>query len=137
MTQELYEENRRHKNDMEMAFLRNWSILSGGTFSLLVPLLQSLGEDILSKEFLIIGGISLMVSLVSSLVGTFFLKEYIRDFNFFLYNISFFSFEKLSIKKDKVRTFFYIASEVASTLAMISYILGVIFVALFIKANLL
>jgi len=133
----LYEEDKRHKNDTEMSFLGRWSILSGGTFSLLIPLLQSLGEDIIYKKLFVIGGILLIASLISSLLGMFFLKEYIRDYNFFLYNVSFFSFKKFNIAKEKVRTFFSIASEVVSTIAMISYIVGIIFIAIFINANLL
>ena len=119
-----------------MSFLGRWSLLSGGTFSLLIPLLQSLGENISSSKFLIYGAILLIVSLISSLIGMFSLKEYIRDYNFFLYNIRLFSFKKIDVEKEKIRHFFFILKEVSSVISMIAYIAGIIFVALFINSNL-
>lgn len=132
----LYEEDKRYQNETEMSFLGRWSLLSGGTFSLLIPLLQSLGENISSSKFLIYGAILLIVSLISSLIGMFSLKEYIRDYNFFLYNIRLFSFKKIDVEKEKIRHFFFILKEVSSVISMIAYIAGIIFVALFINSNL-
>lgn len=129
MTEDIYEENKRHRYDMEMNFLSRWSILAGGTFSLLIPLLQSLRTSLVSKGTLITGGILLISSLICSLLGMFFLKEYVRNYNFL--------FKIFRIKESNMSTSFFIAKEIASIVAMITYILGVIFIALFIKANLL
>jgi hypothetical protein len=133
----LQEDIKKSQYDIETGFLGRWSILSGGTFSLLIPLLQSLGKDAVFQKVFISGEILIIVSLISSLVGLFAVKEYIREYSFIFYVIHIFSFQKILIDKDKIKPIFFRIKEWASIIAMISYIIGVILIAVFINANLL
>jgi len=133
----LDEEIKKSRYDIEIGFLSRWSVLSGGTFSLLVPLLQSLGKNtVLSKVFLI-GEIFIIGSLLSSLVGLFATKEHIREDNFISYVLYHISFKKIKVEKKSVGTFFFHIKEWASIIAMLTYIVGVILIAIFINSNLL
>jgi hypothetical protein len=133
----LEEDIKKSRYDIETGFLGRWSILSGGTFSLLIPLLQSLGKDTIFQKTFIYGEFLIIASLISSLVGLFAVKEHHRNYSYIFYIIYLFSFKKISIKRDKLEPLFLHIRECASLIAMISYIAGVILIALFINANLL
>lgn len=127
-TQEGYEEVRRHKSDTEISFLSKWSILSGGTFSLLVPLIQSLNDNILLPKILILGEIFLLVSLISSLIGLFSIRECVKRY---IYSYS------SPNPNDKLYLVYFYFKEWTPIVSLFSYIIGVILIVVFINFNLL
>ena len=127
-TQEGYEEVRKHKSDTEISFLSKWSILSGGTFSLLVPLIQSLKGNILLPKILIFGEIFLLISLISSLIGLFSIRECVKRY---IYNYS------SPNPDDKFYLIYYSFKEWTPLISLLSYIIGVILIVIFINFNLL
>ncbi len=133
----LDQEIKKSKYDIEASFLGRWSILSGGTFSLLIPLLQSLGKNTILQKTFIYGEIFIIVSLFSSLIGLFAAKEDNRNYSYIFYIVYIFSFKKIQIDRDNIEPLFTHIKEWAALVAMIAYITGVILIALFINANLL
>lgn len=127
-TQEGYEEVRKHKSDTEMSFLSRWSILSGGTFSLLIPLIQSLNGNILLPKILKFGEIFLLISLISSLIGLYSIRECVKRY---IYNYS------SPNPDDKLYLIYHSLKEWTPLISLLSYIIGVILVVIFINFNLL
>jgi len=133
----LREELKKSQYDIEIGFLGRWSLLSGGTFSLLIPLLQSLGKNADLPKVFLFGEIFIIGSLISSLIGLFATKEHIREDNFIPYILYHVSFKKIKVEKKTVETLFFHIKEWASIIAMLTYIIGVVLITIFINTNLL
>lgn len=130
-------EIEKYRVDIEINFLNRWVILTGGTFSLLIPLIQSLEKEIKYPHYLVWGGGLILASLIASLIGLFFAKEDQRGYNFITHNLKYFSRGKIRINTDKVLKNFFIIKEIASIISISAYVTGIIFIGFFIKSNLL
>ncbi|HVU06683.1 MAG TPA: hypothetical protein VHE10_02755 [Candidatus Paceibacterota bacterium] len=125
MSREIFEDKRKHGLDVELDFFNKWSVLSGGTFSLLIPLVQSLDRLIIFRYLLTIGAISVLISLLSSVLGLFSATEWIRRIDFSWPNFP----------TDRVFKFFRSLKNWSRIIALLAYIIGVVFIALFINKN--
>lgn len=85
MPQERYAADMRIKEnalDIEARFFMHWTLLSGGTFTLLVPLLQSLDRPLCNTLLLRIGEVLLLSTLLTAAVGFYAVKQYSRERSF-------------------------------------------------------
>ncbi|QQG37734.1 MAG: hypothetical protein HYS26_03865 [Candidatus Kaiserbacteria bacterium] len=113
---------KEHALDLEVRFFTHWSVLSGGTFSLLVPLVQSLKKPMSAVVFFQMGEVFLIISLLVAALGLFASKNYARERSF---------------HGDPASSLSKTTKDLCGKTALVSYALGIIAIAIFIDSNLL
>lgn len=119
-----YENARRNALDLDMRFFMHWSVLSAGTFSLLIPFVKSLNSGINKESLLTTGGVFLIISLICSVLGLCIVRLLGDKLVLSILGESTTNFKKVSRFKEGI-----------SSLILATYVTGIIFIAIFIKAN--
>lgn len=119
------EDSKWYEDSKELgkSFFSSWSILSAGTFTLLIPFIQSLQGNIKSKLILLILEILLLVSLITSSLHPFIASQ------ISLYN----AFPNLRTKSYK---FYVIYQRINHILSITSYLIAIILLLIFVNINL-
>jgi|GEM_PF-6794736 len=120
----LYEDSRTLALQQDLRFFIHWTLLSGGTLALLVPFLQSLNKAELKALLLLYEGeYFLLVSLVFAAISTFAVRKLGHERT------------KQRISESSRFGFYTTIKEVLGRYAVISYIVGLLFIVLFVNLN--
>lgn len=121
------EESQSWKDSKEWGktFFGHWSILSGGTITLLIPFVQSLNKNIIYQNLLILVEVLLVISLITSALSIWLASR-----------ISFYNAFPPENKSEKFRRdCFVYCQRTFSPLSILSYLIGIILLIFFINSN--
>ncbi len=121
------DESQWYQDSKELGktFFDRWSILSGGTFTLLIPFIQSLDGNIKYPVLLVVIESILLVALLTSSLHSWIASE-ISYYN---------SLTETDEKDEKMQKFYVVAQRINHRVAIFSYPIAVVLLLIFINSN--